>query len=210
MSGLALLTVTQKPSSKVGMKMSLPPRIDTTVYYKHVFRYQFNTTQSGVGITGQMMAGAFGGVCTVANLTLGCWTSTIRIKKLVLWPSVTTSASPVEISWRGPVTQIRKDTSPIVTMPAGITMEQKLVSAPPKGSFCDDWISLNDLGSQQLFVVTGNAGSVLDVHVAGTLGNNITRYNLGITTGTQGSNYYTALDGPGANHILPVGLPTTA
>jgi hypothetical protein len=158
-----------------------------------------------------MLAGAFGGVCSTANSVLACWTSTARITRVTIWPAVSTSVvGYAEVSWLGPVTDIRKDTSPLVDIPTGVTVTSKVVSKPPKGSFCEDWISLKDLGSQILFYVSGLAGSVLDVSVDGTLGNNIARYALGITTGTLGTVYYTSLDGPGVNNIRPSGLPTTS
>jgi len=52
--------------------------------------------------------------------------------------------------------------------------------------------------------------SVIDVSVTFTLSNNILGQDIGVVTGVLKTFYYLSLDGPGANVLVPVGVPTTA
>lgn len=194
-----------------GSAMSLPPPLQTTASVRHIFRFESSSAiTTAFGITGAMLSGAFGGICSVFNSTLCCWTSTAKIHRIRIWPGLSSSSAVPGVLWSGVVAAISKDYSLIQSMPGGVSIEGCLVSKPPKDSLCETWINLPTLGNSALFSLENiPAQSIVDVAVTFQLRNNLGGYNLGITTGAVGNVYYAALDGPAVHKLVPVGLPTT-
>jgi len=175
-----------------------------------VFRFLASGSFSA-NITGQMLAGALGGCCTTTNSVLSCWASSARIRSITIWPSVSLTAPSPEIIWYSPLTSNEKDESKVRSLPSGVTVDRAVKSSPPAGTLTADWLNLGSVGTTPLFRLNGvPSASIIDVSVQFTLSNNITGQTLGIVTGVLTSFYWLALDGPGANVLRPVGIPTTA
>jgi len=189
---------------------SLPPQLETVITVSKVFRFLSSGAFSN-NITGQMLAGACGGTCTVTNSAVTCWASSARIHSITIWPSVSLTAPNPEIIWYSPLGSNEKDESKIRTLPSGVTVDRAIKSTPPAGCLVGDWLSLATVGSTALFKMNGiPAASVIDVSLSFTLSNNLIGQDLGVVTGVLKTFYWLALDGPGTNILRPLGVPTTA
>jgi hypothetical protein len=87
-----------------------------------------------------------------------------------------------------------------------------MVIAPPKNSYLRDWQQIGTDSSDVLFVIQNlTQGTIVDFEGVYTLGNSSGGINItGVTTASQGSIYYLALDGRASNKLVPQGLPTTS
>jgi len=187
----------------------LPPIIDTVVTVGHRLRFQANATASATNVTVGTLIGACGGIGTVTNSQLSAWASTIKVRRITLWPGTPgNNPSTCEVIWSSAGTTQFKDESKNVVMPTGITVERPVVSTPPKDSLAAFWQSSNN-ASSILFQLTCSAGTVVDVDVAYTLGNNNASINItGFAVIVVGTIYYGRLDGVGGK-FPPQGVPTT-
>jgi hypothetical protein len=182
----------------------LPPEINVTPKLRHVFRFTGGGTTVTV-TTGQIL-GALGGVCTVTNSTFRPWASTFRIRKLTIWSDVTSSEQNAYIQWSSALGGQVRDEEKVRSFPTGVTITAPLVSTPPPGTLAALW---QDSSSNGIVVFFANPGSIIDLDVEFTLTNAIVTATQPITTGTLGSPYYLALDGPSSNVYVPVGLLST-
>jgi len=193
---------------------SLPAEINLTPHFHHVFRFNCTTTTSATVSVIQLF-GALGGICSAANSAVSTWTSSVRVKKITIWPAApSASAAGAYIDWFFSDTSLFPDESKSVTYPEGVTVTAPLVFVPPEKSLCGMWINSTATSTFNLFNISVVAGSVIDVAVECTLGlvnsTSSSLYQLTVTTGTLGNVYYLALDGPSNNKIPPVsGIPTT-
>jgi len=216
-SPLSLVPLTLRRQSRTGSRRkraggapNLPPQLEAVMKVKKTLRFLASGAFSA-NITGQMLAGALGGCCTVTNSVVTCWGSSLRVRKITVWPSVSLTAPSPEIIWYSPLTVNEKDESKMRTLPSGVTVDRAVSSSPPPGTLAGAWINLVTLGSTALFkLINIPAASVIDVDVLFTLSNNIVGQDLGVVVGVLKTFYYLALDGPGGNVLRPIGLPTTA
>jgi hypothetical protein len=193
-----------------GRAPTLPPQLEAVMIVKKTLRFLASGAFSA-NITGQMLAGACGGCCTVTNSVVTCWASSARVHKITVWPSVSLTAPSPEIIWYSPLTVNERDESKMRTLPSGVTVDRAVVSSPPSGTLAGGWINLVTLGTTALFKMIGiPASSVIDVQVTFTLSNNILGQDLGVVTGVLKTFYYLPLDGPSSNILRAIGLPTTA
>jgi len=189
---------------------SLPPVLNTVITANHTFRFRAGALVSGRGITGEMLAGACGGVCTVANSTVSCWASSIRIHKVTVWPGLG-GTTLTEVVWYSPVTSVEKDKSQVSSIPTGVVVpERPIVSSPPRGTLAGSWLAVVPLISTAIFGITCPSGSLVDVSLSWTMTNNLAGQDLGVVAGVLKTTYYLPLDGPGSNQLVAVGVPTTA
>jgi len=189
---------------------TLPPELEMVFMVHKTLRFLASGAFSN-NITGQMIAGACGGICTITNSSVSCFASSAKIHKITIWPSVSLTAPSPEVIWYSPVTVVEKDESKSRTIPSGVTVDRAVVSRPPRNTLAVDWMNLVSIGTTSLFkLLNVPSASVIDLSLTFTLSNNILSQNLGVVTGVLTNVYYLALDGPGTNILRPIGVPTTA
>jgi len=173
-----------------------------------VLRYSTNTTQT-VAIEVNDLISACGGLCTVTNTTLQCWASSIKLKKIVIYPSSSSAtAEPVNIKWVTSFTPFVTDTIMDETVPTGMTLPVSFTMIPPSKSLASDWLTSS---SNTLFDIAIVPGCVVDIYIDYTLAGAIPPTSITIASGVLGNQYYLSLDHSfGSNHFVPVGLPTTS
>jgi len=185
----------------------LPPEIDSVVTAAHVFRFVCLTSQTYTITVGNVF-GICGNTCTVLNTTVSSWASTVRVKKVTIWPALSSSASLPEIAWYIPL-GINKDKSLERSLPGGVTIDAAVSSVPPKHSLGGDWMDAT-LSASNLLSLNGiTAGSIVDVSVVFTLRNNQQGLAFTVASGAVGSPYYLYLDGSTSHQLQPVGVPST-
>jgi hypothetical protein len=190
----------------------LPPQLNNSVALTHVFRYFVATTAAPVSVSVQDMLGALGGICSVGNSLLKPWSSSFRIHSVTAYPS-TAAAAPNEnfcaLWWNAGPSFQQKDVEESKDVPQGVTMTAPVRFTPPGKTLAGDWLACTATGSTNLFSMFVSAGSIIDLHVSFTLSNQFIPATMTIGTGTLGTIYYLALDGPSSNTIVPAHLPTT-
>lgn len=188
---------------------SLPPAIECTPALSHRFRYYANATATTANITVGNLLGALGGICTIANSTIASICSSVRVKRVSIYSGVvTTGAVNAELTWFAGGSSFMKDDSRESSVPEGITMERVLVTKPPARALAAFWQN-SASPTNVLFQITCQAGSLIDVEMVGTLGNNLSNVAIaGYAAATLSTVYYGRLDGVGGK-FQPLGVPTT-
>jgi hypothetical protein len=188
---------------------NLPPQLDATPAFRHVYRFQ-NSSSTPSAVTVLDLFGAAGTIGTVTNSTVTAWTSSLKLKKVVVWPSIISSSAPVptELTWGiGESGQV-PDSAVIDSLPEGITSTKAMSFVPPQNSLASFWISEAD-SSAALFTITTSPGSIVDVHLSVRLSNVFPGSAVTVATAVVGTVYYLALDGPTTNRYVAIGVPTT-
>lgn len=191
---------------------SLPPVLDAVIACNHVFRFSVTTGfGSLVNITGGNLAGVIGGICTTANATVRTIASSIRVRRITVWPPQQGSPqNPPEVVWFSAITIMEKDASRERLLPAGISVTAPLSTRPPRNTLCSDFFAVSSGASQPMFgLINMAAGAVIDVELSWTVTNNLLGSSPAIATGVLGTYYYLYLDGSTSHQIQPVGKPTT-
>jgi hypothetical protein len=192
----------------VGHAVSLPPQINNTLTVNSRIRYLAGADNI-VSVSAIDLIGAFGGVCTVTNSVFKPWASSCRIKKLIAWPSCsTTSQNSCSLWWNSGIAGANRDLEKSSDVPTGVTNTRAVSFVPPAKSLAEDWIAAS-VGTTNIFSLLMNIGSVVDVHCEFTLSNQFTSGTVSLTTGVLGSIYYLPLDGPSSHTYFPIHLPTT-
>lgn len=190
---------------------NLPPMLNTVITVSHTFRYYVASAITTATIQAAFVAGACGGTVSIVNSAFKAWASTVKIRKISIWPALSSTEHTPEVEWLTPLGPIEKDVAKNRALPGGVTIDRVLVSRPPRGTLCADWINILTSPSANLFALLDvPAQSVIDFDVSFTLSNVLASDSLTIASGTLGGIYYLALDGAGTNKIVPVGVPTTA
>jgi hypothetical protein len=196
---------------KKGMRHPrLPPQLETVITVGHTYRYQALNACNSVNVTVGNVAGACMMVGTVLNSTCVAPVSSVKVRRVKLWPSATTGLNPNnnEIIWQYVGSNFEKDESKSDVLPTGVTIDECLVATPPKKSFACLWSTMGN-ASNVLFQVTCAAGAVVDVDVAFTLANNFGGLTItGFGNVVVGTVYYGRLDGVNGK-LIPQGVPTT-
>jgi hypothetical protein len=203
-------TYSKKLNRYVQQNVQLPPEFQCVLTVRH--KYYFLVEVSGVAnvsINDRYIRGAIGGICTVANSKVMPWAGSIKLHSIVLWPSaVSGSSGACDLYWVSTGTEFIKDDEKFRVLPEGITETGPLKFTPPAKSLAGEWIS--DSGSAtNLAGLSAPNGTVVCLDVSFTLANNITAVLATVASGTLGSVYYLALDGPTSNLVVPLGVPTT-
>lgn len=188
----------------------LPPPIETTMKQRHRFRFYASAAVSGASITPQILAGVAGGICTVTNSTITCWASSLRCRRITIWPAVGSAAgvgTSADITWAADGTLFSKDEYKVDALPQGITIDRPVSSVPPAGTLGKFWQAPS--GTNTLATISAPSGSIVDIWVEFTLSNQNSSTSLTVATAVLGTIYYLSADGPGANKLVPLGLPTT-
>jgi hypothetical protein len=190
---------------------AVPPAIESGFTGFRSLYFKAASAATSQGVSAGQIAGALGGFCTVANTTHAAWTTSIRLKRLTIWPAASTSGeTDADVVWSSARTTIIKDSSRSRPVPGGTTVSGGLEFTPPKDSNLSMWLMTSGSLTNYLFYVTCPAYSVIRLDVAFTLPNGQTATTQSISAGTVGQVYYLALDGPSTNKFVPVGNSTTS
>jgi len=184
------------------------PELQCSVVINHKYWFECTTGES-VNISLLDLFGALGGICTVANTTLTTWTGLLRLRKIEIYESAQ-SVSTVNsvVNW---YTNSNSNLADKLLLNSSIPYDlpSKNVAIPPKNSLASFWWNSSASSSLAFFGIQTAVGSIIDVTIESTLGNNAGGYQPTIATGTLGGDYYLALDGASSNKLVPIGLPTT-
>jgi len=183
--------------------------MSTSVTIKHTYRFYANATATNVNVTVGTLLGAMGGIGTIANSTVASMCSTVRVHRVTIWPPVaTTGATNAEVVWFTEGSNFVKDESKESSLPSGITLERPAVCRPPAHSLASFWVT-SAAAAGVVFQITCGTGSIVDVLLEGTLGNNIGNLAVaGYAAVSLNVITYGRLDGVGGK-FTPLGLPTT-
>jgi len=201
-------TVSGRALAKMPGGVSLPPAIK--IFPPRRMRMYFsNSTNTGsYAVSVGSLLGAFGGICTVTNSTVSTVHSSVRVLKVQLWPGPsTTAAGAADLTWSGASGNIPDDER-IRPVPEGVSVTGVLTFTPPKASLAALWWDEPDNGTT-LFNIQGTPGSVVLVDVQLTQAQTVIPFPSTVATGTVGTFYYLALDGPSSNKWTPIGVTTT-
>ncbi len=203
-----------KPAVLSKGQMDIPPALETTPKVHHRYRFRSTTALAGQSITFANLVGALGSICTVAATKVRTWASSIKIDWVKIWlpGNVTGGPDYCFIDWAasGNINFV-PDYSKIMTLPDGVSVTGHLTFAPPKESLASMWLNTANLSaSGAVLGITCPVGSIIDISMMYTLGNVSGGLDVTIASGSVGTIYYLALDGPSSNKLVPLGLPTTS
>jgi len=184
------------------------PQLQTSIICSHKFRFECTTGES-VNISLLNLFGILGNICSVANTTLVGWAGSLRLKQVEIFESAQ-SVSTVNsvISW---YTNSSANLADKLTLNSTIPYDlpSRNAAVPPKNSLASFWWNTSSSSSLALFGLQTAVGSIVDVTIDFTLGNQAGGYMQTVSTANLGGDYYLALDGPASNKLVPIGLPTT-
>jgi len=186
----------------------LPPQINATfsVRTRMMFTNAGNTALTSV--TPNSLAGSLGGVVSVVNSTFIPWASTVRLKRVRIWPPANTSAVPsCELFWASGLTPFVKDEVKIRALPESVTDTGVCTFVPPKKALASDWVATTN--TSNIFTMAAAAGAVVEVETMFTLSNALQSTPITIASGVLGTIYYLSLDSVATHRYTPLGVPTT-
>lgn len=201
-AGLAVAgsgTVSSVLQTKKGSRRtapSLPPALEATPM--STFRMRFRASATGTfSITGNNLAGAMGAVVYTANSLARAHFGTARLHSITVWNPARDAVTVVsDLRWStGVLSTLFKDTDQIRSTPDGVSNTAPSVFVPPSGTLCGAWMQLGAISSGVLFILELTAGAIVDVHVSGTLANNVSGATISVSAGAVGTQGYTALNG---------------
>lgn len=216
------LIVKGKRKKNGGMMGQAPPNMDCLPVMRQRFRFY---TSSSVGqratpqaITSTGIFGTIGSYCTVANTTVRSWAGAFRIRRVTIYPAVsTTDNSDAEISWYGADTTLRM--KPVIkdqSLPMGqLGLIRKVTAVPPKDSLSAFWFTAGGTSNNMFGLWISQPGSIVDLDLEWVLFNataaGMSQVTISVTTASLGVVYFLALDDPSGTTLLqPVGrYPTT-
>jgi hypothetical protein len=142
---------------------------------------------------------------TVANTTFQPWASSFRIKKLVVFPSLSpASIENAYAEWNTSLTAFVKDVVKSNAVPEGTTMPTSFTFTPPVKSLASDWITT----SSTIFNLFVPTGSIIDFYVDYTISASIIPPTIAVSAGAAlGKIAYLPLDGS-SNTLVQIALPT--
>jgi len=188
----------------------LPPDLNVTPVNSITLRYQATAAVTGTNITVGYLLAACGNICTVANTTLESIASSVRVRRVTIWPAASSTSSPgynqANLAWV--LSSTSKDDSRISVLPDGVTASKCVSSRPPRGTLAGMWHTNND-NSLAVLIIACSAGSVIDVQLQFTCQNIFGGVATSVASGTQGDFYYTYLDSTSGHLLAPIGRPRT-
>jgi len=187
-------------AKSASMKVSLPPKLNTTVEFKHVYRYACRTGNTLSPVTGADLLLCCGAVALTATTAAG-FTSSVKVHSIKIWtaPNATATDSAA-VQWQSPIIAVEKDVYMDQSVPVGVTITGASVFTPPADTFCAKWLTNTSLA---VFSITAPQGSLVDVCLSGTFSNALGSSVATAATGlTVGAVYYGALDGATTNSVF--------
>jgi len=187
--------------------VSLPRVIDSTMTVTIRIYYDFSDPSART-ITVASLLLACGAVGAVLNSSLQSIYSSVRIKRITIWPAPSTgSANTSELLWAVGASAYQKDSEKIRPIPEGVSVTGATVYKPNKNTLAADWLTNSVTGT--VFTVSSATGSVLLLEAAATLANAITSVpTMTVTSCTVPTLYWPRLDGH-SGKIVPFGLNST-
>jgi len=170
--------------------------------FTHRFRFMANAAGSHA-ITPTNILGACGVIGQVTNTSVAAFASSFRIRAVRVW-GFAASASLVRLIWAGAANSpdiVRSDSA------TNVNRSPFCGGPPPRQSLASFW---QVAGNGTLFSVVCPVNSIVDIVLDAILGDTLTATSIATATDVVGTLYYLALDGPAANVLRPVGLPTTS
>jgi hypothetical protein len=182
-----------------------PPQIPSNVAVNHVYRY-VSSTNNPKSLNPQVLLGAIGSICIVANSVVQSIASSVKINRITIWaPPVSQGAvATTSIEWVGNIFVPDKevsDTTMSVATPSHVT------SIPPRMSTASFWQTST---TTAMCTLVAPVGAVIDINLSFILNDNGSNgYQSTVVTGTLGVLYYLALDGSNTNLYTPISMTTT-
>jgi len=183
----------KKGKTQRGVISKLPPQLSGTPNVDHTFRF-INSARGQLNVTYNMLAGMCGTIGTIVNSKVQPIASTIRLRKITVWPGGDSTQQTAEILWNSPATTMEKDNTTITSLPANMSNSAPFVSRPPRGALGNVWTNINTNGSAFCFGINCPIGSVIDVHAVFTIANAYAvPANISVTTAALGGLYFLGL-----------------
>lgn len=190
-----------------------PGQFQPYMPYTHTYRFDSGptTNNNAEPVTALNLLGAAGVFTSAANSTVETWFCQVKVLNVRIWsPCIQAYSSGTGVGqgtcaifWSGSEndagTQI-SDSTNTTTVPAFISAK------PPEGSSPSFW---NSSGAGTMFYITATPGSIIEVTLCLNQLGGSTGASISVTTAALGNSYFLALDGPGSNKFVPVGLVTT-
>jgi hypothetical protein len=199
------------PRGRAQYVETLPKQLNTTPAFRQVLRYYVSATTTLQPITVSQLGGACGGIATAAT-TFAPWASSVRLHKLTVYPSPTSSGAVPTLTgivWAsGASSGYLPDEEVEATLPSGVTQTHAAVFRPPKGSLAAMWISSQLVGSSNVLALSCVIGSVIEVDISSKMSNNLAAFSTQSPAGkTVGNAYWPPLDGYTTTKFPPLGRP---
>jgi hypothetical protein len=195
----------------MSQKVMAPPAMQVVPRIKKTYRYNVTGSPSGTAVTVGSLLAAMGAIGTVANTTIVSLCSSVRIKKIKIWPALNAAGSgnslDTYVVWASSIAN-QPDEKKDATLQTGSTVGRSMIYRPQAkslGSFV--WNSTS--AATVLFNITAPQGSIVDITLDGWFANSIAPYAQAVGTATVGSVYFGCLDGSTTHLLPPVGLLTT-
>jgi hypothetical protein len=189
---------------------ALPPALQTSPEVAHTFRFAADAALTAANITVRDVIAATGNICIVANSDLNSFASCVKVKSLTVWAPSSSSMKSIALSWAAESSGREPDEVVNKAVPAGMTLPSSLVFVPPSWALAGFWQIGPAAPTAVMFQISVPAGAIVDLSVSLRLSNTQTPVQSTVGSAALGSVYYLALDGPGSNKLLPLGLPTTS
>jgi hypothetical protein len=174
---------------------------------RHTYRFS-SSSNVNVAITNNNLLAIMGNCCDVTNSSVISMHSTFQLHRIRCWAAVApASGQPATVqintasgSWNSAPNSTVSDTSTSYERPAFVQW------VPQRGSQQGFWQAP---AAATLFQIFSNVPIIVDVDITGSFTSAETGIATTVSTGTLGTYYWLALDGP-TNHLLvPVGVLTT-
>jgi len=186
---------------------TLPPNLNR---YQQVYpirlRFEALSTVAQVQIKPYMLLGACGTICIAAGSLASCIASSVRLRRLTIWPA---SQGEASVYWAAQTGGLfgAPDLVTDESIPTGITVTKPLSVTPPAGSPASMWNTPTSGATTVTCDITVTQGSIIDVDLDYTMNVNITPLQLSIGASTLGAMYYLYLDGQTSHSLKPIGRP---
>jgi len=192
-----------------GGSLRLPPELDITPVIGHTFRFRNSAAVTSQNITVGNLIGICGALGTVTNATVASIASSVKLRKIDIWPSEDTSTQHnPEISFSTNY-GTTSDRSKSKSIPLGISVTGAMSARPKRDTLAALWQNSSTTSSTLGVIYDLPAGSVVDVHVSFTLRNTQAGVSYTVATAVLGTMYYLYLDGSTTHIFLPIALPST-
>lgn len=189
--------------AKSGKTPSLPPALDSSIRFRHKYRYVAQDASASVKtVTVGHILQSFGSMATSAN-DVHTLASAFKIHSITIYPSP--NGVPY-VSW-DTYSGVAHNPDSLITkpIPFNITTGGGHRFIPPANSQVSWWQSGQNT-SDSMFNIAAPVGSIVDVDASVCIQNVGTNGSNGAYSGlTPGLVYYPALDGRSTNDFAPVG-----
>jgi hypothetical protein len=195
---------------KRDMHLVRPPQLRTYPQLTHTYRFFANSPVTNVEITNDLLFGAAGGICTVANSAVTCIFGCLRIRRVEIWaPLLSSGTNEVEILW-GNQSTLNSNPVRVTDVSVSTAFPAHIRTSPPRNSTASFWQNIGISGGVPMFHLSCSTGAYIDVTLDLIMWNNEgSGFSTNVGVGVLGDIYYMSLDGPTTHDLQPIGLNTT-